>query len=53
VEALTAYDALHQWRLFSQRSGGPVQTDVSASLQMIAVNLALWNLIVLAFVRGF
>ncbi len=44
---------MHQWRLLSQRRGGPARTDLAAPLQMIAVNLALWNLIVLAFVRGF
>ncbi len=46
--------ALHQWRLLSQRLGGPVgpvQASLASPLLMIAINLALWDLIVLGFVR--
>ncbi len=45
--------ALHQWRLLSQGCGGPggpVEASLALPLLMIAMNLALWNLIVLGFV---
>ncbi len=53
---MRAYEALHQWRLISQRRGGPggpVQTSLASPLLMIAMNLALWDVIVLGFVRIF
>jgi hypothetical protein len=40
--------------LLSQRRGGPdgpVQASLASSLLMITMNLALWDLIVLGFVR--
>ena len=46
--------ALHQWRLLSQHCGGPggpVLASLASPLLMIAMNLALWDLIVLGFFR--
>ena len=51
---MLACEALHQWRLLSQRRGGPggqIQTSLASPLLMITINLALWDLIVLVFVR--
>jgi hypothetical protein len=39
--------------LLSQRRGGPVQASLASPLLMITMNLALWDLIVLGFVRVF
>jgi hypothetical protein len=53
---LLAVEALHHWRLLSQRRGGPggpVQASLASPLLMITINLALWDLIVLGFVRAF
>ncbi len=53
---MRACEALHQWRLLSQRRGGlggPVQASLASPLLMIAMNLALWDVIVLGFVRIF
>ncbi len=37
----------------SQRRGRPVQASLAWTLLMIAVNVALWYLIVLVFVQAF
>ncbi len=53
---MLACETLHQWRLLSQRRsgpGGPVQASLASPLLMITMNLALWDLIVLGFVRVF
>ena len=49
-------EALHQWRLLSQRRGapgGPVPASSASPLLMIIMSLALWYMIVLGFVRVF
>ncbi len=50
---MLACEALHQWRLLSQRRGGSVQTSLASPLLIITMNLVLWDLIVLGFVRVF
>jgi hypothetical protein len=47
---LRAFEALHQWRLLSQRRSGPGQASLASPLLMITINLALWILIVLGFI---
>ena len=37
----------------SQRRGGPVQASLASFPLLITMNLALWYLIVLVFVRAF
>ncbi len=51
---MLACEIWHHWRLISRRRGGPdgpPQASLVSPLLMIAVNLALWDLIVLGVVR--